>query len=151
MPSYILHWNPGHLSVGQVVSVQSEDVSVLAAQQWALVEMGKHGAAAVSADASAWTPANHHDAWWSLDAISATQYYLRRYDGEWYLLKTFARVEGSGPGLGHPAEAISWADTVLARKLGLPPTGDWVAGPDSPDSSTLVKHCSDMHLPTGRG
>jgi hypothetical protein len=139
VPLYLAHWNRQHLSVGEVISVTTDPLSETAAQQWALVEMGEHGAHPVSASGwAAWNRANHIDAWWCIDAISVAQYDLRRYDNEWYLIRTYSRIEGSGPSLDDRDSVATWATEVLKMKAHLGLLTDWEEGPSSVDSRAII-------------
>lgn len=128
----VLHWNDHHLSVGTLLGRAPKILSSKKARAWATRLIGAESGALLP-----WEPAGKgrpEDGWFTLNALSVEQYFLRRYSDGWKLVKAFAQVAGTGPESDNEAKA--WAIGVLQHRTGISAV-TWEPGPTTPGSSTL--------------
>jgi hypothetical protein len=134
--TFVLHYSPGHLSVGPLLAHTSDDLSPERAQQWAvgvIAGQEKTGAEYLL-DWEQTRDDDPGDGWYTMNAISANQYLLRRHPDGWRLVQGFSRADG--PVVETENEARAWAAGVVEHKAKL--TGlDWRPGPTPDGALTL--------------
>jgi hypothetical protein len=128
----ILHWSPSHLSVGPLAAHTNENLTVGAAQRWAINQIG------VDPDRLLpWHATNEDDpstGWFTLNLLTAEQFLLRRYPDGWRVVRAFSRADGLGVETDN--EARAWAAGVVKHQAGL--TGlTWEPGP-TPDGAVTL-------------
>ena len=126
----VLHWSGHHLSVGKLAGRKPARLDAGKARAWAGRVIGKD----VPAE---WAPARKdrpEEGWFTRDALSGRQYFLRRYRDGWKLILAYSQA--SGPLAETDNEAKAWAGDVLRFQTGV--TGlVWEPGPSTPGSVTL--------------
>jgi hypothetical protein len=101
----VLHWNDHHLSVGTLLGRAPKILSSKKARAWATRLIGAEDGALLP-----WEPASKNrpeDGWFTMNALSVEQYFLRRHSDGWKLVKAFSQVAGTGPESDNEAKA--WA------------------------------------------
>jgi hypothetical protein len=127
--TYVLHYSPDHLSVGPLLAHTTDQMTVEQAQQWARESLGAQGEVEYLLDWEATRPGNPAAGWYTMNAISADQYFLRPYPDGWRLTQALSRADGSLAETDN--EARAWANGVIKHKTKL--TGlTWQGGP-TPD------------------
>lgn len=130
--TYVLHWNDRQMTVGMLVARTATRMTSRKAQRWAERMIGADGAL------TGWTPADKGDereGWSNMDALSVDQYFLRRYNDGWKLIKVYSLV-GGRTDVESDNEAKAWAASVLKLKAGISGLA-WERGPGTPASHTL--------------
>ncbi len=129
--TYLLHWGATHSSVGELLATTDRSLSVTQAQAWALAQINSPNDTLIPWD----QPSGDPHAWYTLDAISITQYFLRRHTDAWKLLKVLARVDGVTA--SDETEVQDWA-TRAVRIHGDSRIVSWVPGPSTAPGFTTL-------------
>jgi hypothetical protein len=128
----VLHWNERRMSVGTLLGRTPKFLSSKKARAWATRIIGAANGALL-----AWELADQdapEDGWFTMDALSAKQYFLRRYPSGWTLVQAYSQVGGKS--VESDNEAKAWAAGVLRYRTGITSV-TWEPGPTTPGSSTL--------------
>jgi hypothetical protein len=128
----VLHWNESHISVGTLLGKTPKLLSSKKARAWAARLIGAKNGMLLP-----WELADKDrsaDGWFTMDALSANQYFLRRHPGGWTLVQAYSQA--SGMSVESDNEAKAWAAGVLRHRTGVSGV-TWEPGPTTPGSSTL--------------
>ena len=128
----VLHWNDHHISVGTLLGRAPKVFSSKKARAWATRLIGAPDGALLP-----WEPADKNrpgDGWFTMNALSVSQYFLRRYSDGWKLVQAYSQAGGKS--VESDNEAKAWAAAVLRHHTGISGLA-WEPGPTTPGSSTL--------------
>jgi len=129
---YVLHWNERHRSVGKLVGQSPKVLSSRMARSWA--QRATHAGARALLPWELVDAKRPDDGWYTLNALSGKQYFLRRHSDGWKLVQAYSRVDGDT--VESDNEAKAWAGNVLKFKAGVSGL-TWEPGPTTPGSTTL--------------
>lgn len=128
----VLHWNERHMSVGTLLGRTPKLLSGKKARAWAARVIGAGSGALLPWELT--DKDRPEDGWFTMDALSAKQYFLRRYPDGWTLVQAYSQVGGKN--VESDNEAKAWAVGVLRHRTGISGVA-WEPGPTTPGSSTL--------------
>ena len=120
LTTFVLHWGPTHASVGELLATTDRPMQAAQAQAWALsqIELPE----GVPRD---WSEVlGDPQTWELLEPLSLTDYFLRRHEGSWDLIKIFSRIGGSS---GTKEQLKEWARLAIKRRANCRIV-DWVPG-----------------------
>jgi hypothetical protein len=128
----VLHWNESHISVGTLVGRTRKLLNSRKARAWAARMIGARNGALLP-----WELADKDrpgGGWFTMDALSAKQYFLRRCPDGWTLVQAYSQANGMS--VESDNEAKAWAAAVLRHHTGVSRVA-WEPGPTTPGASTL--------------
>jgi hypothetical protein len=134
LTSYVLHYNSAHATIGELLATAEADLDPDQAQDWA-DEILKTHHGVDPATTIGWKPvSNDPTAHYTMDALSAGQFFVRRHPDGWALLRVLSRMDGGAATTD--AGVRNWAESAVrihdnARIL------DWVPGPATVGFTTL--------------
>lgn len=128
----VLHWNERHMSVGALIGRAPKLLGSRRAQSWAQGVIGADGHALLP-----WKLVDGNQpsgGWYTINALSGKQYFLRRHSDGWKLVQAYSWVDGKTVETDNEAKA--WAAGVLQFRAGISGL-NWEPGPSTPGSETL--------------
>lgn len=128
----VLHWNERGMSVGTLLGQAPKILSSKKARAWATRLIGAKRGTLLP-----WELADENrpeEGWFTMNALSVKQYFLRRHSDGWKLVQAYSQVGGKSAESDNEAKA--WAAAVLRHRTGISGVA-WEPGPTTPGSSTL--------------
>ncbi len=130
MATFVLHWGPGHATVGELLATADPSLPLARAQTWADDQIRAFTLTALPWEREATDP----DAWSRLDPLAAIFYFLRRHPDGWKLLQIIVRRGGDN--LADP-DARDWA-TRAVRRRGAAQILTWISTPTTRHGFTTL-------------
>ena len=137
-PTYVLYFDPGRVTIGELLGEAEDDLSEEQVPSWARTVLGD--TASRLFDWIGTQGAEHVTA----DPLSFEEFFLRKRDHRWQLVRVLAhRVTYLShlPGPGSEEEARAWAAEVLRLKAGVS-VPSWRAGPGSRSGGVTTLYTS---------
>jgi hypothetical protein len=135
LTTYVLHWGAEHATVGELLASTDRGLEPEQAQRWAEGWLAENRGVAAE-QTIGWQPVRSDPAaHYTMDALSAGSYFVRRHQDGWKLVRVLSRIDGSAP--RSDADARKWAEGAVrlrdqARVI------TWVPGPSTgPGFTTL--------------
>ncbi|WP_238428065.1 hypothetical protein, partial [Frankia nepalensis] len=140
--TYVLHWNDVQSTVGQVVGIAPRHYSSDEAKMWVPRYLGENAGSLIE-----WQGVEgDRRSWWTIDAISARQWYLRWTRDGWTLINVYS----AGSGETSCADAIAWAETALEYRFTIS-LGRWRIGPSTGEENLIALYADTENIPLSKG
>jgi hypothetical protein len=134
LSTYLLHWSAEHATIGELLPTSTPDQTPEHALGWAAAWL--HAELDIDPEQTiGWqvVRADPH-AHYTMDALSARSFLLRRHSDGWKLMKILSRIDGRAPGA--EADAREWAEGAVRLRDDKRIIG-WVPDPTNDGFTTL--------------
>lgn len=137
--TFALQWDDRCAMVGKLMGRKARPMTDRKARLWAArvieITARKAGLPCSLIDWSLLHDEEPGEGWFTMDALQANMFLLRRTTDGWRLVHVYSR-RGGGPEFESENEAKAWAFGVLGHQAGIRGL-TWKPGPSTPRSSTL--------------